>query len=175
MTPPATADARPAGASAPATVPTVRTILLATDLSPTSAAAETEAIELARDLRADLLVVSVIDPRSLRGGHGQWVRRMDQARSRLEELSMAVVQRARRSGISVRFLIWEGEPAECILEAAVAESAAFIVVGSHGRRGVDRLVAGSVSDRIVRDSPVPVVVARRRSLAAIDSGPASPA
>ena len=86
---------------------------------------------------------------------------------------MAVVQRARRSGISVRFLIWEGEPAECVLEAAAAESATFIVVGSHGRHGVDRLVAGSVSDRIVRDSPVPVVVARRRSFAAIDAGPAS--
>jgi nucleotide-binding universal stress UspA family protein len=173
MTPPATGDAGRAGATSPATVPTARTILLATDLSPTSAAAEAEAIELARDLGADLLVVSVIDPRSLRGGRGQWVQRMDQARDRLEELSMAVVQRARRGGISVRFLIWQGEPAECILEAAVAESAAYIVVGSHGRHGVDRLVAGSVSDRIVRESPVPVVVARGRSLAANDPEPAS--
>jgi len=173
MTPPAPDDAGRAGATLPATVPTARTILLATDLSPTSAAAESEAIDLARDLGADLLVVSVIDPRSLRGSRGQWVQRMDQARARLEELSMAVVQRARRRGISVRFLIWQGEPAECILEAAVAESAAFIVVGSHGRHGVDRLVAGSVSDRIVRESPVPVVVARGRALAANDPDPAA--
>jgi nucleotide-binding universal stress UspA family protein len=36
----------------------------------------------------------------------------------------------------------------------------MIVVGSHGRRGVDRLVLGSVSDRVVREASVPVVVAR---------------
>jgi nucleotide-binding universal stress UspA family protein len=159
MTPHAAAG--PAAAPAQGAIPTRRTILVATDLTPTSDPAETEAIHLARDLRAELLVVSVIDPRSLRGGRGQWLQRMDQARAELQTRSRDVLARARRAGVSVRLLIWDGDPAECVVEAAVAESAAFIVVGSRGRHGVDRMVLGSVSDRIVRDAPVPVLVARR--------------
>jgi nucleotide-binding universal stress UspA family protein len=46
------------------------------------------------------------------------------------------------------------------VEAAIAEGVDLIVVGSHQRRGVDRLVMGSVSEQVVRTSPVPVVVAR---------------
>jgi nucleotide-binding universal stress UspA family protein len=145
--------------------PSSRTILLATDLSPASAAAESEAIGLARDLRGSLLVLSVIDPRSLRGARGQWIQRADQARAALTVRSRDVIEQARTAGIPVRLLIWEGDPADSIVEAAFAESADYIVVGSHGRRGVDRMLLGSVSDRVVREAPVPVIVARRREVA----------
>lgn len=139
-----------------------RTILLATDLTPTSLVAETEAIGLARDLGAELLIVSVVDPRSLRGPRGDFVRRVDQARQDLQARARGLQDRASVVGVHVRLLIWEGEPAESVLEAAAAESVSMIVVGSHGRRGVDRLVLGSVSDRVVREASVPVVVARAR-------------
>lgn len=139
-----------------------RTLLLATDLTPASAVAEAEAIALARDLRAQLLMVSVIDPRTLRGPRGDFIRRMDQARAELQLRARDLQDRARAAGVPSRLLIWEGEPAESVLEAAMAESVSMIVVGSHGRRGVDRLVLGSVSDRIVREAQVPVVVARMR-------------
>ena len=137
-----------------------RTILLATDLTPTSLVAETEAIGLARDLHAELLIVSVIDPRSLRGPRGDYIQRIDQARQDLQARARGLQDRASMVGVAVRLLIWEGEPAESVLEAAAAESVSMIVVGSHGRRGVDRLVLGSVSDRVVREASVPVVVAR---------------
>ena len=139
-----------------------RTILLATDLTPTSLVAETEAITLARDLHAELLIVSVVDPRSLRGPRGDYVQRVDQARQDLQARARGLQDRASMVGVAVRLLIWEGEPAESVLEAAAAESVSMIVVGSHGRRGVDRLVLGSVSDRVVREANVPVVVARAR-------------
>ena len=142
-----------------------RTILLATDLTPTSLVAETEAIGLARDLQAALLVVSVIDPRSLRGPRGDFIQRMDQARVALQLRARGLQDRAAAAGVAVRLLIWEGQPAESVLEAAAAESVSMIVVGSHGRRGVDRLVLGSVSDQVVREAGVPVVVARGRPTA----------
>ena len=58
----------------------VRRILLATDLSPASESATTKAIEMAHDLGAHLLIVSVIDP-AVRGAPGGRVERMDQRRA----------------------------------------------------------------------------------------------
>jgi nucleotide-binding universal stress UspA family protein len=164
--PAASVDAATGAIPVPAAGPARRrTILLATDLSPASEPAEGEAIALARDLRTSLLILSVIDPKSLRTGFGQWVQRMDQARASLEERSRDLVGRARAAGVPVRLLIWEGDPAESIVDAAIAESVDYIVVGSHGRHGVDRVLLGSISDQVIRTASVPVIVARSREAA----------
>lgn len=139
----------------------IRTILLATDLSSASANAEELAFELATRLGGALLLVSVIDPRGLWLPTGGYRQRMDQARDARQLAAQGIVDRARREGVPVRTLIWEGDPGEAIVEAAIAEGVDLIVVGSHQRRGVDRLVMGSVSEQVVRTSPVPVVVARK--------------
>ena len=139
----------------------IQTILLATDLSSASANAEELAFELATRLHGALLLVSVIDPRGLWLPTGGYRQRIDQARDARQLAAQGIVDRARREGVPVRTLIWEGDPAESIVEAAIAEDVDLIVVGSHQRRGVDRLVMGSVSEQVVRTSPVPVVVARR--------------
>jgi len=139
----------------------IRTILLATDLSSASAHAEDLAFELVSRLDGTLLLVSVIDPRQLWKPAGGYRQRMDQARDTRQAAAQGIVDRARREGVSVRTLIWEGDPGESIVEAAIAEDVDIIVVGSHQRRGVDRLVKGSVSEQVVRTSPVPVMVARR--------------
>jgi nucleotide-binding universal stress UspA family protein len=146
---------------APAQRTRIQTILLATDLTSASANAEDLAFELATRLNGSLLLVSVIDPRGLWIPTGGFRQRIDQARDTRQVAAQGIVDRARREGISVRTLIWEGEPGEAIVEAAIAEGVDMIVVGSHQRRGVDRLVMGSVSEQVVRTSPVPVVVARR--------------
>lgn len=139
----------------------IQTILLATDLSSASVNAEELAFELATRLQGALLLVSVIDPRGLWMPSGGYRQRMDQARDARQAAAKGIVDRAHREGVPVRTLIWDGDPAEAIVEAAVAEGVDLIVVGSHQRRGVDRLVMGSVSEQVVRTSPVPVVVARR--------------
>ena len=136
-----------------------RRILLATDLSPASDGATRQAIDLARDLRATLLVVSVIDP-DLRGAAGSGFERMDQRRAAREQAAHAVVVRGRQAGIPVNFLIWEGEPGTSIVEAAAAEGADLIVVGRHGRGRVGRFMLGSVSDHVIRNAAAPVLVVR---------------
>jgi nucleotide-binding universal stress UspA family protein len=137
----------------------IRRIILATDLSPTSSGATEQALQLARDLRAELLVVSVIDPESALSS-GAAVARMDQRRAAREVAAQSIVVRGRLSGVQVRFLVWEGEPGPAIVEAAGSEAADLIVVGSHGRTRVGRMVLGSVSDHVVRHAPCPVLIVR---------------
>ena len=137
-----------------------QTVLLATDLSPTSEAATNAALDLAGTLGARLLAVSVIDPGSLRLPGGRFRQRVDQVRSEREHVAQSLVARGRSAGVAVDFLVWEGDPGEAIIEAATAESADLIVVGSHGRGTVGRFLIGSVSDHVVRNAPCPVLVVR---------------
>jgi nucleotide-binding universal stress UspA family protein len=88
------------------------------------------------------------------------VARMDQRRAARELAAQTIVVKGRRSGVSVRFLVWEGEPGPAIIEAAVAETADLLVVGTHGRGRFERLVLGSVSDHVVRHAPCPVLIVR---------------
>jgi nucleotide-binding universal stress UspA family protein len=135
-------------------------VLLATDLSATSAPAEDEALRLAARLHARLLAVSVIDPGTLRLASGRFSARVDQVRDQRSAAAQALVARGRQDGVPCEFLVWEGDPGEAIVDAARAENADLIVLGSHGRRGVHRSIFGSVSDHVVRNAPCPVVVVR---------------
>jgi nucleotide-binding universal stress UspA family protein len=137
----------------------IRSILLATDLGPASADAAERAIDLAAQLDAELLIVSVIDAPTPAEGRGP-IARVDQVRDRREPLAQALVLQARRAGVAARFLIWQGDPGESIAAAAEAERSDLIVVGTHGRTGFQRSLAGSVSDYVIRNAPCPVLVVR---------------
>jgi len=137
-----------------------RTVVLATDLSPTSEAATTAALDLASSVGARLLAVSVVDPGSLRVPGGRYLARVDQVRAERERFAQELVARGRSMGVAVDFLVWEGDPGEAIIDAAQAEGADMIVVGSHGRGAVGRFLIGSVSDHVVRHASCPVLVVR---------------
>lgn len=123
-------------------------IVLGTDFGPTSAAAERAAIEAAAAAHVDLVVVHAIDPGRLRLPGGGWRERVDQVRAERERDAARLVERARASGVAARVLIWSGDPATCVVDAAEAEGASRIVVGSHGRGRLARVIIGSVSQRI---------------------------
>jgi nucleotide-binding universal stress UspA family protein len=141
----------------------IRRILLATDLSPASEGAAVQALDLAHDLGADLLIVSVIDPRSLRLPGGRFGVRVDQVRTGREAAAQELVSRGRAAGVRVNFLIWDGDPGESIVDAARSEQVDLVVVGSHGRGQVGRFLIGSVSDHVVRHAHCPVLVVRAQS------------
>ena len=94
---------------------------------------------------------------------------MDQVRSNRETAAQDLVSRGRAAGVRVNFLIWEGEPAEAIVDAARSEQVDLVVVGSHGRGGVGRFFIGSVSDHVVRHAHCPVLVVRARASAELPS------
>ena len=116
----------------------IKTVLLATDLSPVSEIATTQALDLAASIGARLLIVNVID---------------------LEGLMLAIVDAARMRGIDATFLLWTGEPGQGIVAAAEAEQADLIVVGTRGLDRAGRFLLGSVSDYVVYHSVCPVLVA----------------
>jgi nucleotide-binding universal stress UspA family protein len=136
----------------------MRHVLLATDLSTASARATEEAMAIARGSGARLTVLTVVDPRVLRLPGGRFIRRVDQEQSRVEIEVRELVARARATGIRATFLVWHGDPSEVILEAAEAEDADLVVLGSHGRGRLGRIVLGSTSTRVSAESPRRVLV-----------------
>ena len=118
-------------------------------MTPASRDAANEAIKRARDDGADLIVLSVVEQHNLHlPGGGS--RRVDQERDRLAAGAQAIVRQARDAGVRATFLIWEGDPAEAILEASHSEGADVIVLGSRPRLNVRRLILGSVSSEVAR-------------------------
>lgn len=74
---------------------------------------------------------------------------------------MALRQLERRvAAVPVRTDIVQGSPAKRIVEFTTQEGCDLVVMGTHGRSGVDRLLLGSVAERVVRSSPVPVLTVR---------------
>jgi nucleotide-binding universal stress UspA family protein len=140
----------------------IHRILLATDLSAASEGAAVQALDLAHDLGAELLIVSVIDAGSLRLPGNRSALRVDQVRIGREASAQDLVTRGRAMGVRVNFLIWEGDAGESIVEAARSEQVDLVVVGSHGRGSVGRFFLGSVSDFVVRHAASPVLVVRAR-------------
>lgn len=140
------------------TVPPIKTILLATDLTGASREATDRAVGLARQLEARLLIVNVLEKRRLSGSGAH--ERVDQARAERESALVKVVRGARDAGVKAEFLVWEGEPGDSISAAAEAEKADIVIVGTRGRSGAERLLLGSVSDHVVRHAECPVLVVR---------------
>jgi nucleotide-binding universal stress UspA family protein len=106
------------------------------------------------------VIVHAIDPSRLRLPGGRFRQRIDQARTARESDAQSIVRRVEAGGVQPQVLIWEGDPATCVLDAARAEGASRIVVGSHGRGRVGRALIGSVSLRIAAGAACPVHVVR---------------
>lgn len=134
-----------------------RRILLAIDQSRYSRGASREAIDRAASERAALIVLSVVEPHNQHVPGGR-LRRVDQERDRLTFGAMQVVHQARAAGVPATYLIWEGDPAEAIVEASRAERADVIVLGSRPRTNLRRLILGSVSTEVSRRATCEVVV-----------------
>jgi nucleotide-binding universal stress UspA family protein len=83
---------------------------------------------------------------------------MDAQREAAEEMFEEVRERADEAGVAVETRLEVGRPARTI--EAVAEEVDHVVVGSHGREGIARVLLGSVAETVVRRSPVPVTVVR---------------
>ena len=137
--------------------PSPRRVLLAVDQRSAAKGSVDEAIRLARADNAELIVLSVLERSNLHLPGGL-TRRVDQERDRLEAGARTIVGRAREAGVAATYLIWEGDPAETILEASSAEGADVIVLGSRPRTDLRKLLLGSVSTHVTRTAPCTVIV-----------------
>lgn len=145
-------------------------ILAGVDLSRTGDDALTEAMRLVRSSEsAALHVVHVIQvDRSLHDAErvDELSRTLDEKRTALEErLALHTPEGGEPWAQDVVFHVRLGDPAEAIHQCAVDIDADFIVVGTHGRTGVDRLMHPSVAEKLVRSARISVIVAHRKDVA----------
>ena len=88
---------------------------------------------------------------------------MEEQRKSHEELVSRAELQLRDRGFSTSARVLLGDPREAILDMAKRESADLIVVGSHGRSGLTKLVMGSVASHVVTHAPCDVLVVRQRA------------
>jgi nucleotide-binding universal stress UspA family protein len=78
------------------------------------------------------------------------------------EIVSSVEINAKADGLEAESVVLNGDPAERILNFAEEQNVDMIVVGSHGKGGFERLVIGSVSEKVVRHAKSPVLVFREQ-------------
>jgi len=122
----------------------VEKILIATDGSMHSEFASHEAIDIAKRSGSALIVLSVA--------------RKDENLPTAKECVDIVKRVAEKEGIAVEALIRKGVPHEVIVNTAAHEDVGLIVVGSHGRTGITKLLMGSVTERVIGHAKCAVLV-----------------
>jgi len=135
------------------------TVVVATDGSDSVKRAVDVALDLADRFEADIHALSVIDASEVDASPSQL---QDEFRTALETTADAALGTVEeRATQAVTTEIREGRPAAEICEYAREVDADVIATGTRGRHGENRLLLGSVAERIVRTSPVPVLTVRQ--------------
>ena len=144
----------------------VRRILHPSDFSRASSAAFARAVRMAKADRAQLLIVHVLAPPMAIAGEGYMSSEVyddleTSARRYAEKHLSGLQAKARKAGARTATLLREGVAHEQIIRAARSKKADLIVIPSHGRTGITRLLIGSVAECVVRLAHCPVLVLRK--------------
>jgi nucleotide-binding universal stress UspA family protein len=133
----------------------LKKILFPTDFSPASDAGMTLATMLARDTGATLVILHVEEPPMADGGGELYYGVPEPNTDALQKMLTAV----KPSDANVKFAhrMVTGDPATEIVRVANEEAADIIVVGTHGRTGLTRLLMGSVAEQVIRHAACPVL------------------
>ena len=144
-----------------------RKILVPVDGSHASGLGLAKAIELAKDQRATLCLLHVIDERSitqnLDGGAAEIDRIFDSLRAAGKQILARAEAKTRKQRVRTKVVLIENiirSVADVIVGQAKKWRADLIVIGTHGRRGISRLVMGSDAEGVVRTTPAPVLLVR---------------
>jgi nucleotide-binding universal stress UspA family protein len=139
-------------------------ILVPTDGGESAEGAVAEAVELAAVTGARLHALSVVDTRSYSTlSEAKWLLVDEMLREEAETAVRVVRERAEEAGVDVTTTVERGVPHEIILDYAAEHGVDLVVMGTHGRRGIDHVLLGSVAERVVRRSSAPVLIVRQGS------------
>jgi nucleotide-binding universal stress UspA family protein len=141
----------------------MKPVMLATDGSPTAEKATATAVDLARLLGTELVIVSAWDipysavglPPVLINGE---LAKLGEEQAR--KVSAEAAASAEEAGVETRSVVLRGFPVEQICHAAEKFDPRFLVVGSHGWGAVKRTLFGSVSTGVLHHATCPVLVVR---------------
>jgi nucleotide-binding universal stress UspA family protein len=149
-------------------------ILLSTDGSDVARKGVEHGVALAKALNAKVTVITVTEPLPVDygGGHaGGWIpsqEEFDRFDAAAKERAGKVLDEARamaeQVGISAELLhVPDAHPASAIIETAKSRGCDLIVMASHGRRGIRKLLLGSQTSEVLVDGSVPVLVVHERT------------
>lgn len=135
-----------------------KTILFATDFSAPSNVAFEVASALARDYKARMIALHVVEPAG--AGYSEFAPYIGPEEDKGEAMAKLQAIKALSSRATIEHRLLEGDPAAVIAETAAETGADLIVMGTHGRTGLTRLVMGSVAEEVLRRAPCPVLTVR---------------
>lgn len=142
-------------------------ILVAVDGSPTSDHAVIQAAELAKATGGRVRLLNAMDPIAHISGFEQPEIYSQEVLPRLRKAGEALLDQARervaQRGVPVDTVLIENldaRVAQLVVEHAQAWGADLVVLGTHGRRGLARVLMGSDAEQVARTSPVPVLLVR---------------
>ncbi len=140
----------------------VEKILVPVDFSTTSNKAFAYAREMTTCWESKLHLLHVLDTDFLTGAVHITIEPLDESvakwRNRAEEKLAATYRGEDGSDLPGEIHIRDGKPHEEILKAAEELGVDMIIIGSHGRHGLERAIFGSVAERVVKNAPMPVLV-----------------
>jgi len=140
----------------------IERILVPTDGSDCSLRAAELAIRLAKVFEAEILVIYVIDTVILneitRGVEKGAVEK--ELKEKGQRYLDYIVKQAEKEGLKAKSVLTKGEPHDQIVRHARNHKADLIVMGTYGRRGAERILIGSVAERVIEYAPCPVLVVR---------------
>ncbi len=141
----------------------IRRILIAVDSAPVAAHAADVAAELAQALGAEVALINVVESSF---GYPADTGPPDELIALAKQQASKLISDFRRQlppQLAVLEFIPVGSPSSEIVKAAKEWPADLIAIGSHGRRGVSRVLLGSVAEGVMRDAPCPVLVIRAKA------------
>jgi universal stress protein A len=143
----------------------IKKILYATDYSKASARAFDEAVKLAKQNRAELLVVHVVEPTPYVAGEEFagaeiYAKLEDMAKREAQSAMSKLMLRLKKLRVKAQSLLLRGSARDQIVKAAKSKKADLIVIGTHGRTGLSKLFMGSVAGSVVSTAACPVMTVR---------------
>ncbi|MDD5713088.1 MAG: universal stress protein [Smithellaceae bacterium] len=142
-----------------------RKILYPTDFSESAG----KALEYVKQLREagaqEVVVISVIDKRSLDylGAYKavNFLQMEKEIENEVRQELLAVKEKLEREGFGVKVRLEKGNPLQEILRAEKEEDVSLIVIGSHGKSNIEEMFLGSVAEKVTRKARKPVLIVKR--------------
>jgi len=140
----------------------IKKILVPTDGSDSSMRAADFALKLAKHFESEIIGIYVIDRVILEEISKIHERHQveGEIRRKAERCLNYIVNSAEREGLKASSILVEGQPHDQIVRHAESLGADIIIMGSKGRRGANRILIGSVAERVIEYAPCPVLVIR---------------
>ncbi|PWW81830.1 MULTISPECIES: universal stress protein [Prosthecochloris] len=149
----------------------IRRILCPVDFSEASRKAVRYAHEFAKGMGASLVLLNVVEPRPMAVDMSlSYVPLEEDLEKAAKEDLEEIIRTEREKGIEVQADVQIGTPSETILEKAEELDVNLIIVGSHGKTGLSRILMGSVAESVVRKAKCPVLIVKAEEKEFIEEG-----